>query len=73
MNLVEFQDHHLEGGISLSEYGYALVALVKKPNENAQTSLEHRTPSIKDFNTQEVQRDTIPSRRVLVTDTASKI
>jgi hypothetical protein len=42
-------------------------------DENAQTSLEHRTPSIKDFNTQEVQRDTIPSRRVLVTDTASKM
>jgi hypothetical protein len=32
VNLVEFQDHHLEGGISLSEYGYALVTLVKKPS-----------------------------------------
>ncbi|KAG1776473.1 hypothetical protein EV702DRAFT_1198173 [Suillus placidus] len=88
--LVEFQDHHHEGGISLDEYGYAsdsdldeedgkeetneTIQDNEKVELRAKVSAEQmpQTPSIKDFNTQEVQRGTIPNRRVLVTDTAFK-
>ncbi|KAG1752163.1 hypothetical protein EDB19DRAFT_1095255 [Suillus lakei] len=112
--LVELQDHHPEGGISLDEYGYASDSDFDEEEEgeegeekeetnetvqdsrrlhpcwqgitlyrsfederfelraNASGEQMLRTPSIKDFTTQEVQRGTIPSRRVLVTDTAFK-
>ncbi|KAG1819251.1 uncharacterized protein BJ212DRAFT_1298488 [Suillus subaureus] len=89
-NLVEFQDHHRQGGVSLDEYDYAsdsdldeeegkeetngFVQDNEKSELRVKVSAEQipQTPSIKDFNTQEVQHDTISSRRVLVMDTAFK-
>lgn len=83
--VVEFQDYHAsscEGGISLDEYGYASDSDLDEEEEEtdetvqdnekcAEVSAEQvsRTVSIKGFATKGAQR-IIPSRRVLVTDTA---
>jgi hypothetical protein len=82
--VVEFQDYHAcEGGISLDEYGYASDSdlddgddeetdeTVQDNEDCAEVSTERasRTASIKNSATKGVQR-IIPSRRVLVTDTA---
>lgn len=77
--VVEFQDYHAcEGGISLDEYGYASDSDLDEEEETdevvqgdekcAELSAS-RTASVRDFATKGVQR-IIPSRRVLVTDTA---
>lgn len=80
--VVEFQDYHAcEGGISLDEYGYESDSdldeeeetdeIVQDNEKSAEVSAERvcRTASVKVFATNGVQR-VIPSRRVLVTDTA---
>lgn len=82
--VVEFQDYHTcEGGIPLDEYGYASDSDLDEEEEGetdedvqdnercAGVSAERvsRTASIKDFTTKGAQR-IIPSRRVLVMDTA---
>lgn len=81
--VVEFQDYHpCEGGISLDEYGYASDSDLDEEEEEtdetvqdnekcAEVSAERvsRTVSTKSFATNGAQR-IIPSRRVLVTDTA---
>jgi hypothetical protein len=103
-NLVEFQDHHRRGGISLDEYGYASDSDLdeeegkEETNENVQDSRWHhlcwkviicesfedekfelhanasaeKLPQTPTINGQEVRCGTVPSRRVLVTDTAYK-
>lgn len=74
--VVEFQDYHdCEGGISLDEYGYAsdsdLDEEEEETSETVQDNMEQmsRTTPVKNFATKGTQR-IIPSRRLLVTDTA---
>lgn len=75
--VVEFQDYHAcEGGISLDEYGYASDSdLDEEEDETDETvqdneqCAERVSRMVKDFATKRAQR-IIPSRRVLVTDTA---
>ncbi|KAG1903633.1 uncharacterized protein F5891DRAFT_1017510 [Suillus fuscotomentosus] len=81
--VVEFQDYHTcEGGISLDEYGYASDSDLDEEEEETDEDVQDnercagvsaervsRTASIKDFTTKGAQR-IIPSRRVLVMDTA---
>jgi hypothetical protein len=86
-NLVEFQDHHRRGGISLDEYGYASDSDLdeeegkEETNENVQDNEKfelhanasaEKLPQTPTINGQEVRCGTVPSRRVLVTDTAYK-
>lgn len=80
--VVEFQDYHTcEAGISLDEYDYASDSDLDEEEETDETVQDNekctqvsaervsRTASVKDFATKGAQR-IIPSRTVLVTDTA---
>ncbi|KAG1776472.1 hypothetical protein EV702DRAFT_335420 [Suillus placidus] len=81
--VVEFQDYHAcEGGISLDEYGYASDSDLDEEEEETDETVQDnekctevsaervsRTATVKDFATKGAQR-IIPTRRVLVTDTA---